>query len=144
ADFHGGNTFIPSGDDLTGANLGLERTTAIDGAVELGAVGQPASVVNGHGLTLLRARAISYGEVFVLQTGWSCDVRAHLILLIVSVLIELIEQTVLFGCTWCNLAGRSELRSRGLRSPRGGGGSLLFLRSIALRAVLRTTRQGYH
>src|SRR5947199_391245 len=54
ADFHGGYAFIPSLDDLALAEEELEGVVAIAGAVELLSVGEPAGVVDAHGLAGFR------------------------------------------------------------------------------------------
>lgn len=59
---HLGDALIPAADHLAGAQLELERATAVAARVELGAVGERAHVVHGHGLAGL-------GEVHAVAAG---------------------------------------------------------------------------
>ena len=54
ADTHSGDAAVPSCNHLSGAQHERERLVAIDGAVELGPVRQPASVMDGDGFSSLR------------------------------------------------------------------------------------------
>jgi len=86
ADLHRGDALVPALDHLPDAEGELERAATIDGAVELGAVCQPAGVVHGNLVALARLRAIAGGEFFDLQfvghvvpfarvvTDWNCRV----------------------------------------------------------------------
>src|SRR5262249_2152196 len=63
ADLHAGHTFVPAGNDLLGTERELEGLAAIDGAVELLALGavvrQPAGVVHGDFVAGSRGSAVS-------------------------------------------------------------------------------------
>lgn len=61
ADFHLGDAFVPTLDDLADAKDKVEGLIAIDGAVELLSVGQRAGVVDGDGLAFLRSDGAFFG-----------------------------------------------------------------------------------
>jgi hypothetical protein len=82
ADLHGGDAFVPAGDDAVGADRKLERLAAIDRRVEFLAFGavliEPAGIVHHANLPGLRRRAVAGFGVDDLQPGWcSRDRQSH-------------------------------------------------------------------
>jgi hypothetical protein len=69
ADFHAGDAEIPAADDLFRAEDEGEGLVAIDRAVELGAVDQPASIMDGDGFAALGRASVAGFERFDFQVG---------------------------------------------------------------------------
>src|SRR5690348_11430362 len=67
ADFHLCHALIPAGNDHAGAEHKAERLVAVNGTVELLAVGEGAGVMDRHGLALFRSRAVAGHEFFNFQ-----------------------------------------------------------------------------
>src|SRR5262249_32370339 len=75
ADFHSHHALVPTLDHLPDADGELEWLTAIDGAVELGPVFEPAGVINYHSLSGRRAFPSSDDLFNILQAAAGRDFR---------------------------------------------------------------------
>src|SRR5436305_1497503 len=69
ADLHAGDAFVPAADDLPAAEVEAEGALAVMAGVELGAVLQPAGVVDVDGLAGFGLRSLANFEVGVLEAG---------------------------------------------------------------------------
>ena len=110
ADLHAGDSLVPAGDHPALAEGELERHASVDARVELRSVGEPAGVVDDHGLPGRRARDRSRPRDprTAGRTAWSSP-----------------------GRPWWG-SGRGGLR-RGRRLRRGWG----VWRSLRLRRLVR-------